>query len=139
MNSLAREAAGYALASATAMAVDVALLVALVEAFGWHYLAAASVSFAAGALVAYSLATRFVFSFRRVKDTRIEFAVFAGVGLVGLVVNGTAMHLVVERLDFGYLAGKGVAASLTFMVNFVARRGLLFTRWSSEQIARSDN
>jgi putative flippase GtrA len=121
------------------MAIDVALLVTLVEAFRWHYLAAASVSFAAGALVAYALVTRFVFSYRRIKDTRIEFAVFAGVGLVGLVVNGTTMHLVVERLELGYLAGKGVAASLTFMVNFVARRGLLFTRWSSVQLTGSDN
>lgn len=138
MKTLVREASGYALSSAAALLVDVLLLAALVEGLGWHYLIAATTSFVFGAFVAYALVTRFVFRYRRLRDQRAEFAVFAGIGLLGLAVNNVVIHFVVTALDFGYLFGKAAAASVTFVLNFVVRRWLLFTRWSRTPIVETE-
>jgi putative flippase GtrA len=134
-----REATGYALASGAALAVDVALLVVLIELFGVHYLVAATASFVAGALVAYSLVTRFVFRYRRLRDRRVEFAIFAGIGIVGLAINAFTIQAVVEGLGLGYLVGKAAAASLTFVANFLIRRWLLFTQWPRAPLVEPEN
>jgi putative flippase GtrA len=134
VNSLLRQATGYSLASAVALATDVAILITLVEQLHWHYLIAATASFVAGATVAYVLVTRFVFHYRRVRNRRVEFAIFAGLGLIGLVVNGATIYALVEYLALPYLAAKAAAASLTFFTNFIARRWLLFTHWSRQAI-----
>lgn len=138
VNALLRQATGYSLASAAALATDVAILVALVEWLHWHYLVAATVSFVAGAALAYFLVTRFVFKYRRVRDRRLEFAIFVAVGLVGLVVNGATIYALVEYVAAPYLAAKAAAASLTFFTNFIARRSLLFTHWSRPSILDSN-
>jgi putative flippase GtrA len=126
---LLRQATRYSIASAAALATDVAILVTLVERLHWHYLVAATTSFVAGAALAYVLVTRFVFEYRRVRDRRLEFAIFVGIGLVGLVINGTTIYALVEYLSAPYLAAKAAAAGLTFFTNFIARRWLLFTHW----------
>ena len=131
---LLRQATRYSLASAAALATDVAILVTLVEKLHWHYLVAATTSFVAGAALAYVLVTRFVFEYRRVRDRRLEFAIFVGIGLVGLVINGTTIYALVEYLSAPYLAAKAAAAGLTFFTNFIARRWLLFTHWPQASV-----
>jgi putative flippase GtrA len=131
MKQLLSEALAYALVSTLALGVDFLILYVLVEFAGLHYLVAATISFVGGAILAYCLAIRLVFRFRRLADRRLEFLVFAGIGLIGLVINGAAMFIFVEFLGAQYLIAKVVAASCTFTGNFLARRWALFTRRTS--------
>ena len=124
---LARELLAYGAASAAAFASDFGTLALLVQVLHWHYLAAATVAFMVGAVVAYLLSVRYVFRFRRIDDRRLEFAGFAGIGGVGLAVNAAAMYAGVEWLGLHYLAAKVLAGGLTFALNYVARRLTLFT------------
>lgn len=128
MRVLLREAAGYGIASACALGVDVALLTVLVHFFAWWYLAAATVSFTAGMFVAYAISVRLVFHERRLKDRRAEFASFAAIGALGLGVNAGAIFLCVRYAGLNYLLAKCVAAGLTFTTNFISRRQLLFVQ-----------
>jgi putative flippase GtrA len=127
VNRLVRQATGYVGASAAALAVDLTLLALLVSGFGVPYLAAAFISFSAGTVVVYWLSIRHVFDYRRLEDWRGEFAVFAALGLVGLVVNLTAMYSLVDGLGLHYLVAKVGAAGFTFIANFLLRRWMLFT------------
>jgi putative flippase GtrA len=127
VNRLVRQATGYVGASAVAFAVDFLLLSLLVSGLGVPYLAAAFVSFSAGTVVVYWLSIRHVFDYRRLEDWRPEFAVFAALGLVGLVVNLTAMYSLVDGLGLHYLLAKVGAAGCTFITNFLLRRWMLFT------------
>ena len=122
----------YSIGASLAFAVDLVVLSILVEVFGWHYLAAAGVGFVAGTAVLYWFAVRYVFSFRRVADARREFAVFATVGVVGIVLNLAIIYAAVELLRFHYLGAKVLASMVTFLANFGLRRVLLFTQWQRQ-------
>lgn len=132
MHALVREIIPYALVTAVAFAVDVALLTVLVEVAGWPPVAAAAVGFIVGGFVAYLLSVRFVFRYRRVGDRRVEATSFIALGLVGLAINVGLMALAIELLAVHYLVGKLCAATVTFLVNYALRRLVLFTRWTKE-------
>lgn len=127
MMRLVREVVSYAAVSGIAFACDFGTLAFLVQILHWHYLVAASVAFVVGALIAYLLSVRYVFRFRRIEDRRIEFAGFAAIGAIGLVVNTGVMFTGVEWVGLHYLLAKVLAGSLTFVLNYVVRRVTLFT------------
>ena len=122
---------GYGVASAAALAVDVTLLKALVSRVGWHYLPAATLSFIAGASVAYALSVRLAFDTRRLKNRAVEFTCFAALGIVGLVVNGVAISVGIS-VGLGLVPAKLVAALCTFTTNFALRRLFLFSPKTAE-------
>jgi putative flippase GtrA len=126
-----KEAIGYGAASAGALVVDMIILWVLVRFFAWGYLAAATASFLAGAVVAYALSLKLAFKQHRLRNQRVEFISFVAIGTAGLVINAAVISLAVRYLGLHYLLAKCVAAGFTFMCNFIARRQLLFVRHSA--------
>jgi putative flippase GtrA len=126
MLRLFTEAARYAAASAVAYVLDTGLLLILTRYAGWYYLLAATVSFLAGATVAYVLSVRFVFSAHRLRNRKLEFTSFVLLGLFGVAINLLVMFVTVGRLGMDLLYAKAVAACFTFVANFALRRQLLF-------------
>jgi len=110
------------------LVADISILWLLVRFCAWGYLAAATASFLAGALVAYALSLRFVFHQHRLADQRVEFLSFVAIGMVGIAVNAAVISLAVRYFGLHYLLAKCVAAGFTFCCNFIARRQLLFVR-----------
>jgi putative flippase GtrA len=128
MRNVVQEAMRYAAVSACAFIVDIAVLFVLVHYFSWWYLAASTVSFLVGLVVGYVLSVVVVFEYRRLQDRRIEFASFAGIGVVGVAINAAVIFIGVKFLSMHYLIAKCGAAGFTFLWNFGARRQLLFVR-----------
>lgn len=128
MKTVVQEALRYGAVSACAFIIDIAVLFVLVHYLSWWYVAAASASFLVGLLVGYVLSVTLVFKYRRIQDPRIEFAGFAGIGVVGVAINAAAMAFGVSILGVHYLVAKCGAAGCTFFWNFLARRQLLFVK-----------
>jgi putative flippase GtrA len=126
MNTVARDAVRYILASGCALFVDIGVLWVLVQYFSWWYLAAATTSFLSGIVVVYVLSIRMVFDYRRLENPRIEFLSFTAIGGFGLAINAAVIFVAVKYLGIYYLAAKCIAAGFTFAFNFFARRQLLF-------------
>ena len=126
MRVLAYEIVAYGLASGIALAADTSMLEVLVNLAGWHYLAASVIAFAAGSVVAYGLSVAFVFRFRRMSNSALEFGYFVALGAAGLLVNTTALFVAVGLAGLNLLAAKMLAAGCTFATNFTFRRQLLF-------------
>lgn len=116
----------YIFVGGAAFIVDAGLLVLLVEALGVHVLLAAALGFCAGTVVNYALSTRWVFHHRTVKDPRIEFLVFAALGVCGLGLNEVLMWLLVAGLSVHYAIAKFVVAACVLCWNFFARKLVLF-------------
>jgi putative flippase GtrA len=126
MKHLMREAVLYSGASGLALAVDVAALSLLVELAHLHYLVAACIAFLAGTTVVYLFSVSKIFRHRNLRDRRIEFGVFAAIGVLGLLVNLTVLKITVDGLGAHYLIGKMASVTFTFSLNFGLRRQLLF-------------
>lgn len=131
MKTLLRELVGYGAASGCALGVDMGTLWILVHFLSWGYLAAATVSFLAGAVVAYVLSLRLAFKEHRLRNQSAEFVSFVAIGTAGLVVNAGVMAVAIGYCGLHYLLAKCVAAGFTFTCNFIGRRQLLFIRRSA--------
>jgi putative flippase GtrA len=128
MKVFIREAFLYTAVSALGFLIDIAILWILVRFLSWGYLRAATTSFVVGLLVGYVLSVNLVFKYRRLKNQRIEFASFAAIGVVGVVINAAAMSIGVKFLGLHYLLAKCGSAGFTFLLNFLARRQFLFVQ-----------
>jgi putative flippase GtrA len=93
----------------------------------YDYLVAATLSFFGGLATNYALSITWVFEARQVKSRLAEFALFAGIGIVGLLLNAGIMALCTEVADVYYMASKLVSTVVVFLFNFVARKATLFT------------
>jgi putative flippase GtrA len=129
---LSMQAVRYMFVGAIAFVADFTVLVGLTEVVGWHYLASAAAGFSVGLATSYLLAVRWVFSHRNLADKRVEFLVFALVGVVGLVMTEGILWFGQERLGIDYRLVKFGAVALVFGWNFLARKALLFRNLNPE-------
>ena len=117
----------YAIVGGIAFIIDWTALYCLTEFGQMHYLASAAAAFIVGVTTNYLLSLIWVFAVRAVADCRIEFAVFAGIGMIGLGLNELLIWFFTERLAVYYMVSKLLAAGLVFFWNFYARKVILFS------------
>ena len=123
-----REFIRYFAASALALAVDAGTLALLTSGLNIPYLISGGISFTLGIIVIYVLSVRWVFETRAMRDARSEFLLFAGVGLIGLLINEGVLALLTGVFGFYYLLSKVASVVIVFTWNFIARKFLLFSR-----------
>jgi putative flippase GtrA len=128
----------YLLVGGVAFVADFLALWALVSLAGLHYLPATALAFVLGVWVNYRLSIRWVFIYRAIRLSSVEFVIFLTVGIVGLGVSLGAMSLFAGWLGMHYLLAKALATMLTLLVNFGGRKLLLFTRWNDTPAAVSE-
>jgi putative flippase GtrA len=92
-----------------------------------HYLVSNVFGYGTGLIIAYLLNTRWVFRYRRLaKKTRLEFAIFTAIALIGLGINELVLLVMVSQLSTHYVPAKFVATFFVMVFNFVAKRQILF-------------
>lgn len=125
-----KELIKYFIASIISLAVDTAVYLALGKALH-NYLVSACIGYTIGLVVNYILSIKWVFSYRKIKKYHIEFGVFAVIGFLGLAVNEAAIYIGLFVMALNPFWSKMMAAGLSFLCNFGARKLLLYTKWSS--------
>jgi len=116
----------YVAAGLLALCIDFGLYVALTELLGWHYLASATVAFCAGLATIYLLSIRWIFRKRSVERGAHEFALFAAIGAVGLLLTAIVLYVLTDLLGLDYRLSKIASAALVFLFNFGCRKYFLF-------------
>lgn len=115
----------YFVASAVALGVDTGLY-ALGLRLHLGYPLAAVAGFVAGVVVAYSISVRWAFDTRRLRNARLEFVVFAAVGVLGLLLTEALLWLQIDALAIAPLPAKLAASCGVFFFNFGVRKLFLF-------------
>jgi putative flippase GtrA len=117
----------YLVVGGIAFLADFGTLALLTSNCGWHYLQAAAVAFTIGLAVNYTLSVSWVFKVRAIKNRRVEFLLFALIGLAGLGINQLLLWLLTDGFHLHHLESKLVTTAAVLVWNFAARRLLLFT------------
>ncbi|HJS92547.1 MAG TPA: GtrA family protein [Steroidobacteraceae bacterium] len=106
----------FVLVGGVATAVQYALLVLLVRAFGMAPTPASSLGFLASAVVNYLLNYRFTFESDRPHAAAA--AKFAALAAAGLLVNAAIMHVLIEAA-VPYLVAQLCASAVVLFFNFI--------------------
>lgn len=116
----------YTFVGGFAFLVDFGSLFLLTELAGLHYLISASLAFLLGLATNYTISVLWVFHESRFSSRWLEFALFAGIGVIGLGINDVSMGICTEWLGVHYLLSKLVSTVIVYLWNFFARKYLLF-------------
>lgn len=121
---LARELATYAFVGVFATLVHYAILIALVEGYGWRAVPATLVGYVAGGVVAYGLNRRHTFASDRPHEEAMWR--FALVALFGFCVTFVLMSAFVDRLGSPYLPAQALTTVITMFMTFAINRSWTF-------------
>ncbi|MEX2445109.1 MAG: GtrA family protein [Alkalispirochaeta sp.] len=116
----------YGIVSVGALSIDFAVLTLLTSGFGVYYLVSAVISYSVGLIFSYVMSVNWVFATRTSKSKAVEFSVFVGIGLLGLVLNAVTMWLFTSVIGLVYLWSRVISAGIAYSWKYVARRLLLF-------------
>jgi len=116
----------YTFASGVAFTIDFSSLFIFTDILKIHYLISAAIAYLLGMSVKYLLSISWVFSKRRFERKHFEFGIFAIIGIVGLGLNEIIIWYFTEYIHFHYLLSKIFSACSVFLLNFSARKVLLF-------------
>lgn len=117
----------YAAVSALALTVDVAILYLTAVRLEMPGYLAAALAYAAGLVVHYLLAVRWVFTYRRMaSQRRTEATVYALTGLAGILLSAGIVH-VGGLLGQSLAVSKLAAIAVSFIAVFLIRKVTLFS------------
>lgn len=128
---LARSHAGevfrYFVVSTVCLALDFAILIALTELGGLHYLVSNAIAFCIATTIGYAWCIVWVFNQRRLDSKHWEYVIFIGLGVGGLAINEFALWAFVQGTGVHYTVGKLGASGASFLFNYLSRKLVLFT------------
>lgn len=118
----------YTFVGGLAFLIDFGTLYILTELAHLHYLLSAGIAFILGLLTNYFLSIRWVFATRTIRDKKLEFIIFAVIGLIGLGLNELFLWIFTDISGLHYLVSKILTAILVYLWNFSIRKLILFKK-----------
>ncbi len=116
----------YVVAGGLAFSFDFSVLYFFTEFLDIHYLISNLFGYFAGLSVAYLLNVRWVFNYRRLESTGLEFVIFNLIVIAGLGVSESIMAVLVESFDVHDLHAKIVTGFFVMVFNYTAKKFILF-------------
>ena len=110
----ASELTRYFIVSAVCLALDFAILIALTELAGLHYLVSNAIAFCIGTTIGYVWCIFWVFDRRRLDSRQWEYLIFIGLGVGGLALNEFALWALVQGTGVHYTIAKVGASGASF-------------------------
>jgi len=115
----------FFLVGAVSAAIEMSILIGLVEYMSWGYLIANLIAFTITNLLNYVLSRMWVFTSdnNKIAAEFVKFMIFV---LIGLLINQLFLWAFVEFALIDYKISKMLAIGITIIWNFVTRKHLIF-------------
>ncbi len=106
-------------------ALEMSILIGLVELISWDYLTANLIAFTITNLLNYVLSRLWVFASdnKKIFSEFVKFMIFV---VIGLLINQSFLWAFVEFVSLDYKISKVLAIGLTIIWNFITRKHLIF-------------
>ncbi len=111
----------FCIVGGVSLLFDCAILFALTDFCGVHYLYSAGISFTASVILNYFLCVKYVFKNAK-RQTKKSATIFIGSSVVGLGLNQICMWFFVEIVGLYYMAAKLGATVIVTLWNYVMKR-----------------
>ena len=121
-------------AAGVCAALDMALLVALVEFAGWAPLPAATLGYVAGGVLQYVLCVAWIFP-HGPKNAVVGVTTFTALALCGLGITWLTIAALNGGLGMNYTLAKVFALGIAFVWNFLSRKMWVFRAQAEPQPA----
>ncbi len=124
--SVSSQITRFLMVGGLAAAIDLGLLIILVEYMSFHYLLAGFLSFMLAVFFNYGLSRYWVFQGGRY-SRGLEFFRFLGVSIIGLGLNQLTLVTLVGVFTINYKIAKIFSILLVAIWNFMAKKRFVFT------------
>jgi putative flippase GtrA len=124
----------FGMAGAVSAVADTGTLYILAEIAKMYYLYAGIFGYLVGIIVSYSISIAWVFPHRNIKDRRLEFAVFAVIGIGAMALTELILYAGVDIIHMNLILAKILSIGLVFFYNFGVRKAIMFRKPSKSAI-----
>lgn len=125
IKKISKQFAKFGIVGVIAFIIDYGTMLLLTEVFGIDYLISTTAGFIVALVFNYFASMRFVFERREGMSRKKEFAIFAVLSIIGLVLNDALMFVAVDLAGVDYRISKIVVTAIVSVYNFITRKVFL--------------
>jgi putative flippase GtrA len=118
----------FGIAGAISAVADSGTLWLLARIAKMYYLYAGVFGYMVGIIVSYSISVTWVFAHRNIKDRRLEFAIFAAIGIGAMALTELILYIGVDVMHLNLMVAKLLSIGLVFFYNFGVRKVTMFKK-----------
>jgi|SRR5690606_8355251 len=115
----------YVIVGMVSAAIEVTMLIVLIEHLSIHYLASNGIAFLTTNLINFTLSKTWVFESKG-KRNKLEFGLFMLFVTCGLLISQSIFWICVDKLDIYYRFSKVISIAFVVLWNFLSRKHLVF-------------
>ncbi len=123
----------YGVSSGIAFLVDF-LIITVLTMIGVNVFISNVFSFLSGLAVVYYFSVVWVFTGTKRANKKIEFLIFAAVGIAALGVNELILFIFYKKVGIHPLISKVIAAGVTVIFNYILRKTILYSKKSEVEM-----
>ena len=112
----------YSIVGFIAAVVNISMLYVFTDMCKINYIISNVIAFILGLITNYILSKKMVFKNEEIKNGKLEFLIYAIIGVIGLILDTLILFLLVSKFKMYYMLGKIISTFIVFIWNFGARK-----------------
>lgn len=122
LSDTSKEFIKYTFVGFIAAIVNIGMLYVFTDVLQIYYILSNILAFTLGLITNYILCKKFVFNLENINNKKLEFLIYALIGILGLLLDTFLIWCFVNKIGVHYMIGKIISTIIVFVWNFVLRK-----------------